>query len=40
MIAAVRDGMACVLPLPLLSLFTGKEFETMVSLKMASTIAS
>lgn len=29
-VSAVRSGMECVLPLPLLSLFTGKEFETMV----------
>src|SRR4029434_4290070 len=30
-VAAVREGMARVVPVPLLSLFTGYELETMVS---------
>lgn len=30
-VSAVREGMACVVPVPLLSLFTGYELETMVS---------
>jgi len=29
-VAAVREGMARVVPVPLLSLFTGYELETMV----------
>lgn len=29
-IAAVREGMSKVIPVPLLSLFTGSELETMV----------
>lgn len=31
-VAAVREGMARVVPVPLLSLFTGYELETMVCL--------
>lgn len=31
-VAAVREGMARVVPVPLLSLFTGYELETMVSI--------
>lgn len=30
-VSAVREGMARVVPVPLLSLFTGYELETMVS---------
>ncbi len=29
-VAAVREGLACVVPVPLFSLFTGFELETMV----------
>lgn len=32
--AAVREGMARVVPVPLLSLFTGYELETMVSISV------
>lgn len=33
-VAAVREGMARVVPVPLLSLFTGYELETMVGLSV------
>lgn len=33
-VAAVREGMARVVPVPLLSLFTGYELETMVSISV------
>lgn len=38
-VAAVREGMARVVPVPLLSLFTGYELETMVSGSTAALLA-
>lgn len=38
-VSAVREGMARVVPVPLLSLFTGYELETMVSPKLLVTSA-
>lgn len=36
-VSAVREGMARVVPVPLLSLFTGYELETMVSVSSTET---
>lgn len=38
-VAAVREGMARVVPVPLLSLFTGYELETMVGGSAAAPLA-